>query len=335
VAPKDAVPALTKEVLDILPSIFSARGALPSSFSGWEPKRLWSRVADGGVYDEAAFCEGFDSTLRRAQPGGRRPRLRRRPGAHHAQPAAASPCSCSRTSGPRSPAAVELELRPHSGTTDAVLVRAEGLGVFSTALARGFSSAVPPTVHLGLGARARPSMSRCSGATALASTFGPLAAKARPRARSQGGGPLSTATAVRCAPYRSAARVACVSSSGWGSRAAAGARLVQLFTPGCKPLCRRGAAPRPRSEPACTALGLLPDGASVEDAARALGATPTPPAASPMPSPMRSLETVSSRCRCCSSTAPTARSSACCLVTPSSRRFSRSNRRPLSSAWCR
>ncbi len=123
-----------------------------TSFSGWEPKRLWHHPPSG-PFEECAYPEGFDSRsdgrslvaadfdgdgdldllmLNRAAP-----RLQ-----YFENTGAGGN-------------AVELELVPHSGPreADAVLVRADGLGVFSAALARGFASSVPPSVHLGLGGR--------------------------------------------------------------------------------------------------------------------------------------------------------------------------------------
>ncbi|MFT3841695.1 MAG: CRTAC1 family protein [Myxococcaceae bacterium] len=141
-----------KEVSTINDMIVGLNLDPPTSFSGWEPKRLWHHP-ESGPFEECAYSEGFDSRFdgRSLVPAdfdndgdldlvmlnraGQRLQYFENTG-----------------SGGN---VVELELIPHSGPreADAVLVRADGLGVFTTALARGFASSVPPVVHLGLGAR--------------------------------------------------------------------------------------------------------------------------------------------------------------------------------------
>ena len=125
----------------------------PSSFSGWEPKRLWHHPATPGPFEECAYPEGFDSRsdgrslvaedfdgdgdldLLMLVRAGQRLQYFENTG--------------------QGGGVVELELTPHSGPREpeGVLVRAEGLGIFTAALARGYVSSVAPAVHLGLGER--------------------------------------------------------------------------------------------------------------------------------------------------------------------------------------
>ncbi len=124
-----------------------------SSFSGWEPKRLFHRPTGEGPFEECAYAEGLDSRsdgrslvaadfdgdgdldLLLLVRAGQRLQYFENAG--------------------EGGGAAELELVPHSGPREpeAVQVRAAGVGAFTTALQRGYVSSVPPTVHLGLGAR--------------------------------------------------------------------------------------------------------------------------------------------------------------------------------------
>lgn len=123
-----------------------------SSFSGWEPKKLWRTDADGGRSEECAWTEGFDSRadgrsliasdldgdgdvdllmLNRNSP---RLQLFRNEGeVGHA---------------------VTLRFEPASGVRDAanVKVRIDGRAE-EVLLHRGFASSVPPELTRGLGYR--------------------------------------------------------------------------------------------------------------------------------------------------------------------------------------
>ncbi len=143
----------SKEVETINEFIVGLDTNPPSSFSGWEPKRLWHHPAQPGPFEECAYAEGFDSRadgrslvaadfdgdgdldLVMLNRAGQRLQYFENAG----------------TGGN----AAALELVPHSGPREpeGVLVRADGLGIFAAALERGFASSVAPNVHLGLGER--------------------------------------------------------------------------------------------------------------------------------------------------------------------------------------
>jgi hypothetical protein len=230
----------------------------PTSFSGWEPKRLWHATPDGGAYEECAFAEGFDSRadgraliaadldndgdldlvmLNRAHP---RLQLFENVGGEGN--------------------AVEIVPGPKP---DGVQVFAEGLGLFTAAHNRGFASSVPPWIHLGLGARKSVNVEvRWRDGKREKHT---LEAGARYEIR-QGKAP----TATRFWPNRSElARPwpATLEVLGLPKQKT----VVQLFTRGCKPCAEE--APLLAKRKDVVAMGIIANLDNVDAAAKSLGIT--------------------------------------------------------------
>lgn len=127
------------------------------SFSGWEPKKLWSAPSDGGAATECAFAEGFDSradgrSLVSADLDGDGDLdllMRNR---------AAPKLQLFENQG-EGGNAVEVVLAPDGGSPEGEgAVVYEAGRAFPVVLARGFASGVDPVVHVGLGARAEASL---------------------------------------------------------------------------------------------------------------------------------------------------------------------------------
>lgn len=201
------------------------------SFSGWEPKKLFTRLGPGDRFDDCAWSMGFDSRYdgrslvasdfdgdgdvdlmmwNRVQPklqlfenvltGGN---------------------------------ALELELEAKTGhrEADGAKVYVEGNGVFSVALSRGFVSAVSPRVHVGLGQRkeAKVKVKWRSGVT---EDFGTV----------PGGGVARLVEGTgkaelkeRFKPRRPTPKLSWPSKVDEAVKGAKGPMLVQLFERSCKP----------------------------------------------------------------------------------------------------
>lgn len=212
---------------------FTAYGLATESLSGWEPKKLFVRGADGG-FEDSAFAEGFDSRadgrslvaddldgdgdldllmLNRAAP---KLQLFENVG----------------TGG----GSVELALRATRGhpEADGAVVQVAGVGAFPVLLARGYASAVSPRVHVGLGTRptAEVVVQWRSGAR---EAFGAVPAGGRYL--------LTEGTGAAALQQRFTAR-APLPPSPWPATLEAvapgqkGPALVQLFMESCAP-CRR------------------------------------------------------------------------------------------------
>lgn len=259
--------ALAKDELSIIESMVASNGRpFESSFSGWEPKRLW-HLADGGRYEETAFAEGFDSRLDgrslvaadfdsdgdqellMLSRAGVRLQLFENVGANgHA---------------------VELELRGRTGPRDAegVVVRAEGLGAFTATLARGYASAVPPTVHLGLGAREDVTV-EVQWRDGARERFGPLAAGAR-HVLTEGTGRTSSVRFATPRREKPPAWPGTLASLGLGPSEQP--TVVQLFTRGCKPCLEEAPVLAKLTQARVVAMGLVAEGDTPEAAAGSLG----------------------------------------------------------------
>ena len=242
----------------------------PSSFSGWEPKRLWHHPEQPGPFEECAYPEGFDSRgdgrslvaadfdgdgdldlLMLTRAGQRLQYFENTgPGGH----------------------AVALELVPHSGPREAegVLVRADGLGIFPAVLARGYVSSVAPDVHLGLGERKSVDV-EVQWRDGQRERFAGLAA-GNTHVLEQGKG-----KPVRSTPFlarREPPRLPWPGTlSALGLAAADKPTVVQLFLKSCK-ACGEEAPALGRlaksGRAVVTGLGLAPPGEPLEDTAKAL-----------------------------------------------------------------
>lgn len=260
---------LTPAELDLVQRMVGTQDQpFPSSLSGWEPKRLWRRQADGG-YEEVAFAEGFDSRLdgRSLVPadfdgdGDQELLMLSRAGAR---------LQLFENVGANG-RAIELQLWSRSGPRDAeaVEVRVEGRGVFSATLARGYASTVPPTVHVGVGDE-KAVIVEVKWRGGRRETFGPLLAGMRhtlvernspkpsrsekfqrPRVERPAGWP-STLTAL-------------------GLEKADVPTVVQLFTRGCRPCADEAPVLAKLTGARVVALGIVAEGDTPEAAAASLG----------------------------------------------------------------
>ncbi len=265
-----SLPALSARDLAVLDHIVSlVPGQLWSSFSGWEPKRLWRSIGDGG-YEEVAYAEGFDSRLDGRSLAaadfdgdgdqellmltrGGRLQLFENVGANgHA---------------------VELELAPKTGARDpeGIIVRADGLGAFTTTLARGYVSTVPATLHLGLGSRADVGV-EVQWRDGARERFGPLAAGQR-HVLAQGEGPKARASVAFAAPRAEKAAPWPATLKALGLEPAATPTVVQLFTRGCKPCAEEAPVLAKLQGARVVALGLVAEGDTPQAAAASLGIT--------------------------------------------------------------
>ncbi|MBK7864250.1 MAG: ASPIC/UnbV domain-containing protein [Archangiaceae bacterium] len=206
--------------------------SMKQSFSGWEPKKLFTRSASGR-FQEVASVEGFESRadgrslaaddfdgdgdLDLLMFSRNAPRLQLFENVG---------------SGGN---ALELELRQHQGHRDAdgAVVHVAGVGAFPVVLARGYATAVSPRVHVGLGARTGAEVS-VQWRDGTREAFGALASGALYRLE-QGAGRAETLRAFAPrkarAPVRWPAALTDVVPGGKGATA------VQLFMESCKP-CR-------------------------------------------------------------------------------------------------
>ncbi|MBL8952610.1 MAG: ASPIC/UnbV domain-containing protein [Myxococcaceae bacterium] len=264
------VPALTPSQYALIDYMIAlVPGELPSSFSGWEPKRLWRPIGDGG-YEEVAYAEGFDSRLdgRSLVPAdfdgdgdlellmlsrGGRLQLFENVGVNGR--------------------AVELELHGKTGPLDAegVIVRADGLGAFTTTLARGYATTVPPTLHLGLGEKSDVSV-EVQWRDGARETFGPLTAGAR-HVLQQGEGPKARAARAFAAPRAEVRPPWPASLKALGLELAKTPTVVQLFTRGCKPCADEAPVLAKLEGVRVVALGLIADDDTPQAAAASLGIT--------------------------------------------------------------
>ncbi len=203
------------------------------SMSGFEPKRLFARGADGR-FDDCAFVEGFDSRLDGRSlvaadldgDGDLDLVMTTRNGPHLQL--------FENVGAPGQ--AFELELHAVHGhpEADGTVVHVEGVGAFPVVLNRGYSSSTDPAVHVGLGTRqsARVRVQWRSGVT---EDVGVVAAGARVRA-TEGAGkvePVRAFTEGRRLPARPfPAKV-----SDLPLPRGEGPTVVQLFMQSCKP-CR-------------------------------------------------------------------------------------------------
>jgi len=269
VAP-EKLPKLSRGEASLIQYMLSTvPGTLPSSFSGWEPKRLWRQQADGG-YEEVAYAEGFDSRLdgRSLVPAD----LDGDGDQELIMLSRAGRLQLFENVGPNG-RAVELELVGKSGPRDAegLVVRAEGLGAFTTTLARGYVSAVPPALHLGLGQRAGVTV-EVQWRSGARERFGPLAAGRR-HVLAEGEGPKAKASVAFAAPRAEKPPAWPATLKALGLEPAATPTVVQLFTRGCKPCAEEAPVLAKLKGARVIALGLVAEDDTPQAAAASLGIT--------------------------------------------------------------
>lgn len=203
------------------------------SFSGYEPKKLFKRSADGR-FDECSFVDGFESRL-----DGRSLVSADLDGDGDLD------LIMTNRNAPRiqlfenvgAPGrALELELVSTRGhrEADGAIVLVDGLGAFPVLLNRGYSSSVDPAVHVGLGARSEAHV-RVRWRSGTTEDFGVAPAGARLIAR-EGSGQLE--------PRRAFAPPRVVPRAPYPAKVTElplppheGETVVQLFMQSCKP-CR-------------------------------------------------------------------------------------------------
>jgi thiol-disulfide isomerase/thioredoxin len=201
------------------------------SFSGWEPKKLFTRLGEGERFEDCAWSMGFDSrkdgrTLiaedfdrdgdvdllmwNRVQPklqlfenvltGGN---------------------------------SVELELESKTGhrEADGALVLVDGNGAFSVALTRGFVSAVSPRVHVGLGKRTEAKV-KVKWRSGVTEDFGSVPAGGTARLVEGSG---KAEVKQKFIARRAAPKPAWPMKVDEAVKGAKGPLLVQLFEQSCKP----------------------------------------------------------------------------------------------------
>lgn len=206
----------------------------PQSFSGWEPKKLFTRLDGGERFEDCAWSQGFDSradgrSLVAADLDG-----------DGDQDLVMS----NRADQPKVQLfenvgeggnAFELELEARRGhrEADGAVVQVEGNGAFSVALARGFVSSVTPRVHVGLGAR-KDAAVKVRWRSGVTEDFGRVPAGGLARLVEGAGKPE---LGRRFSPRRKAPKVAWPASLGDALKGAQGPMVVQLFEKSCKP-CR-------------------------------------------------------------------------------------------------
>ncbi len=209
-------------------------GVEPSqSFSGYEPKKLFMRGADGR-FDECSFVEGFESRLdgrslvsADLDADGDLDLIMANRNAPRLQ-------LFENVAAPGQ--AFELELVSTRGhrEADGAVVLVDGLGAFPVLLNRGYSSSVDPAVHVGLGARSSAGV-RVRWRSGVTEDFGLVSAGTRFAAR-EGSGKVelrrafASARVVTSRPYP-----AKVTDLPLPPRQ--GPTVVQLFMQSCKP-CR-------------------------------------------------------------------------------------------------
>jgi hypothetical protein len=262
---------LSESELEVIRSMVASNGGakpFPTSFSGWEPKRLWRLGADGG-YEETAYAEGFDSRLDGRSlvaadfdgDGDQELLMLSRAGVR---------LQLFENVG-QNGRAVELELWPRGGSRDAegVLVRAPGLGVFSTSLARGYASAVPPTLHLGLGNRKEITL-EVQWRDGKRETFGPLPAGMRHQL-AEGHAPKARSSEKFQRPREERLPAWPGTLAALGLEPAPQPTVVQLFTRGCKPCAEEAPVLAKLQGARVVALGIVAEGDTPEAAAASLG----------------------------------------------------------------
>lgn len=203
------------------------------SFSGYEPKKLFKRSADGR-YDECSFVEGFESrldgrSLVSADLDGdgdldlimtnrNTPRIQ----------------LFENVGAPGQAVEVELVSTRGHREADGAVVLVDGLGAFPVLLNRGYSSSVDPAVHVGLGARADAHV-RVRWRSGVTEDFGVARAGSRVVAH-EGKGKLE--------PRRAFSTPRVVTRAAYPAKVSdlplppqPGATVVQLFMQSCKP-CR-------------------------------------------------------------------------------------------------
>ncbi len=209
--------------------------AFEQSLSGWEPKKLWIQRPDG-TFEESAFADGFDSRADgRALvasdldgDGDQELLMLNR----------ATPRLQLFVNGSPGGQALELRLKATQGDPEAstatVRVRTPaGTRAFAVLLARGYVSAVDPTVHVGLGTEEAGEV-EVTWRTGVTESFGPL--KAGHRWTLVEGGE-KTAVAFRPRAPRASAPKLPLRAEQLGLAAEGRPTAVQVFASWCKP-CR-------------------------------------------------------------------------------------------------
>ncbi len=203
------------------------------SMSGYEPKRLYRRGADGR-FDDCAFVDGFDSRLdgrslvaADLDGDGDLDLMMTSRNAPHVQ--------LFENVG-ASGGALEVELKSVRGhhEADGAVLFVEGVGAFPVLLNRGFSSSVDPAVHIGLDARTSAHL-RVKWRSGVIEDFGNVEAGGRVLA-TEGTGKVERLRAFH--PSRTlAARPYPATVTELPVPSAEGPTVVQLFMQSCKP-CR-------------------------------------------------------------------------------------------------